>query len=157
MFVKKNQHFVDLKVPLSKKMLLCMTKLFSFVMGHIIGIYNVETWSYLCAFACLVFFWLQAGAFQIDFLEFEFSVNIVFYIHSWTYYLIRKSKLYSNFKWWFVLLLVACSISDVDSLGPRARRKRKGFNLNTSIKRFALARAAAQKKWYLKIKHATVK
>eukprot|EP00493_Phyllostaurus_siculus_P009157 UN09271 len=37
-------------------MLLCMTKLFSFVMGHIIGIYNVEMWSYLCAFACLVCF-----------------------------------------------------------------------------------------------------
>ena len=74
-------------------MLLCMTKLFSFVMEHIIGIDSVEMWSYLCAFVCLVCFcWLQAVAFQIDFSESEFSINM----HSWTYYLIRKK--YSNFK-----------------------------------------------------------
>ena len=45
-------------------------------MEHIIGIDREEMWSYLCTSAYLVVFWLQAGAFQIDFLEFEFSINI---------------------------------------------------------------------------------
>ena len=57
------------------------------VIGLIIGIYNVESLSYCVLLFLLFVFWLQTGAFQIDFLEFEFSVHF-----------------------WFILLSVVCSI-----------------------------------------------
>ena len=94
------------------------------VIGLIIGIYNVESLSYCVLLFVLFVFRLQTGAFQIDFLEFEFSINTVFYIHSWAYYLIRKKCF---FKEWFILLWHAL-FSDVDSSWPRARRKRKALD-----------------------------